>query len=412
MVSGEMKFFLWCRRSGYDKYHSRVMVHGGQRKRSVKINAVCTSFMEVTFDTAGGATVHFCRTHYGHANDGQHLRLNAEERDSIRQLIQEGHGASSIITTMKTQMPQHRHHLLKYGNIRGIYIRQTQGSGLAESDQETFQDAVVNGDQNSLTSPLQQPHSTDMAESDQETFEDAVMNRRQNSLTSPLQQPHSTGVVEGGQVIYQNVVMGIGSQNSLTYSLQQPQCTGIVEGGQVMYQNAVVNEGSQDSLTYSLQQAQGSGMAECGQVTYQNAVVKEGDQDSLTLEVEKEVEVEAIDRQPSDTSEILDLDQLQACSVESLKAEVKAKIERAFHLASSVTNEETLKYVSENLDHLTDLLERSRGIEVVSEASKPLASQDTGQNVVLHKDIDGNTHLLLCSSESIDNLMCKEEDAA
>lgn len=253
------------------------------RKGSIKINAVCTSFMEVTFDTAGGATVHFCRTHYGHADDGQHLRMNPEERRTIRQLILEGQTASSIINTMKTKMPQHRHHLLKYGNIRGISSRQS-------------------------------------------------------------------GYTQGG---------------------------GVAEGGR-------------------------------DQGAFPDVVMSEADQNSLTLQVEKEVEVEAIDRQSPDTPEILD--QIQVCNLERLQAEVKAKIEKAFCLASTVTSEETLKYVSQNLDILTDLLESSKDIEVISEPSEP--SEDTGQNVVVHKDIDGNTHLLLCSSKSIDDLMCKKKDAA
>ncbi|KAK8401918.1 hypothetical protein O3P69_001195 [Scylla paramamosain] len=282
MVSGDVKFFLRCRRSGYVKCHSRGTLARGVRKGSVKINAVCTSFMEVTFGMEGGATVHFCRTHYGHADDGQHLRMNAEERETIRQLILEGQTASSIITTMKTKMPQHRHHLLKYANIRNISIRQnfqTHGKGLAEGDQ------------------------------DQEAFPDVVMS--------------------------------------------------------------------------------------------------EADQNSPTLQVEKEVEVEAIDRESPDTPEILD--HIQACSLERLQAEVKTKVEKVLHLSSTVTSEDTLKYVSENLDFLIDMLESCKDIEVIPDSSEP--SEDTGQNVVLHKDIDGNTHLLLCSSKSIDDLMCKKKDA-
>lgn len=291
MVSGDVKFFLRCRRSGYVKRHSRGSRTRGARKGSIKINAVCTSFMEVTFGRDGGATAHFCRTHYGHADDGQHLRMNAEERESIRLLILEGYTASAIITTMKTRMPQHRHHLLKYSNIRNISVRQN------------------------------------------------LFMTRDRDLAG------------GKRRVFPGVVVG------------------------------------------------------------------EAGQDSLTLQVEKEVEVEAEadERVMSPHTLVLEshsqtskpLGHIQDCSMEVLQKEVKTKIERISRLAASVTSKDTLKYLSENLDILTNQLENQVHIEVIPEPAEH--TEEDGRNVVLHKDIDGNTHVLLCSPKSIEDLVCRKE---
>ena len=238
--------------------------------------------MEVTFGREGGATVHFCRTHYGHADDGQHLRMNAEERETIRQLVLEGQTATSIIATMKTQMPQHRHHLLKYSNIRNISVRQnlyaTRGRHPTESNQRVFPEVEV---------------------------------------------------------------------------------------------------------------------------------VDEEGQESLVLKVEEEVEVEADGGRVSPAQASNGVELIQNCNLERLQVEVKEKIEKVTRLAAGVTSEATLKYLSENLDFLTDLLENEVDIEVIPDPSE--ATEGDGQNVVLHKDIDGNTHLLLCSAKSIDDLVCKKK---
>lgn len=265
----------------------------GARKGSVKINAVCTSFMEVVFDRSGGATVHFCRTHYGHADDGQHLRLNAEERETIRELILKGYTASSIMATMRTCMPQHRHHLLKYSKIRNISVRQnlfmTRGRDLAGASRRVFPSDIVD----------------------------------------------------------------------------------------------------------------------------------EAGQDSLNLQVEKEVEVEAEQEEKEEmspqtlvlephpqVSRTAETDQ-NTDNTEQLQAEVKKKIEKLSCLASSLTSESTLRYLSENLGFLTDLLESETQIEVVTEPSEHVEASE--QNVVLQKDIDGNTLVLLCSPKCMDDLVPKKE---
>lgn len=257
----------------------------------MKINAVCTSFMEVMFNRNGGATVHFCRTHYGHADDGQHLRMNSEERESIRELILEGHTASAIIATMKTRMPQHRHHLLKYSKIRNISVQQnlfmTRGRDLAGVSRRVFPGEVV---------------------------------------------------------------------------------------------------------------------GEIGQ-------------ESLSLQVEKEVEVKAEEEEDKSSTHPQILEphpqvptaagtNQEMENTERLQAEVKKKIERLSSLTSSVTSHTTLRSLSENLGFLTDLLESETQIEVVTEPSEH--SEVSEQNVVFHKDIDGNTLVLLCSPKSIEDLVNKK----
>lgn len=290
MVSGDIKFFLRCRRSGYVKCHPQGTGTRVARKGSMKINAVCTSFMEVIFMKDGGATVHFCRTHYGHADDGQHLRMNAEERESIRQLILEGHTASAIIATMKTRMPQHRHHLLKYSKIRNISVRQN-----------------------------------------------LYMTRDRN----------------------------------------------LAGGSRLVLPGELVGEAGQDSL--SLQ------------------VVKE-------VEVQAEEEVmssHTLDLEPHPQAPVAAVTTQDSDNVETLQTEVKKRLNKLSCLASSVTSESTLRYLSENLGFLTDLLESESRIEVVTEPSEHSEASD--QNVVLHKDIDGNSLVLLCSPRSIDDLVDKKK---
>lgn len=290
MASGDIKFFLRCRRSGYVKCHSQGTGTRVARKGSMKINAVCTSFMEVMFWKDGGATVHFCRTHYGHPDDGKHLRMNTEERERIRQLILEGHTASGIIAIMKTHMPQHRHHLLKYSKIRNISVRQnlymTRDRNLAGSSRRVFPGDVL-----------------------------------------------------------------------------------------------------------------------------------KTDQIPLNLQVVKEVEVEAEKEEEVASSTVVLEPQPQASeapvispdsdNIESLQTEVKKKIERLSCLASSVMSETTLRYLSENLGFLTNMLESESRIEVVAEPSEHVEASE--QSVVLHEDIDGNPLVLLCSPNSIDDLVTKKK---
>lgn len=292
MVSGDIKFFLRCRRSGYVKCPPQGARTRVARKGSMKINAVCTSFMEVIFMKDGGATVHFCRTHYGHADDGQHLRMNSEERESIRQLILEGHTASAIIATMKTRMPQHRHHLLKYSKIRNISVRQN-----------------------------------------------LYMTRDRN--------------------------LGGGSRP-----------------------------------------------------VFSGELVSDTGQDSISLQVVKEVEVQAeeqeevmsshtLDLQPHPHSSVAPVTTQDGDSVQTLQTEVKQRLDKLSSLAASVTSVSCLRYLSENLGFLTDLLENESRIEVVTEPSEHSEAGD--QNVVLHKDIDGNSLIILCSPRNIDDLVDKKK---
>lgn len=258
----------------------------------MKINATCTSFMEVMFSREGGATVHFCRTHYGHADDGQHLRMNAEERESIRELILEGYTASAIITTMKTRMPQHRHHLLKYSKIRNISVRQnlfmTRGRDLARGSRQVFPGEVVDdAAQASLNLQVEREEEVE-AEEDDDAMQASVM----------VLEPYP----------------------------QAPEAAGTSQ--------------------------------ECG-------------------------------------------------NTEKLQEEVKKKIEKLSSLSMGVTSESTLRYLSENLSLLTDLLESETQIEVVAEPSEH--SEVNEQNVVLHKDRDGNTVVVLCSPKSIEDLVCKKK---
>ncbi|XP_068218265.1 uncharacterized protein [Palaemon carinicauda] len=127
LVSGDRKIFLRCNRSGFPKSSdSKFGASSTSRRGSMKINAVCTSFMGVRFFKEGGALVHFCRTHYGHkdGNANASIRMNDDERSMIKALIVKGLNASEIIAAMKTKLPVHRHQLLKYGNIRNVSVRQ------------------------------------------------------------------------------------------------------------------------------------------------------------------------------------------------------------------------------------------------------------------------------------------------
>ncbi|XP_064087843.1 uncharacterized protein LOC135202394 [Macrobrachium nipponense] len=125
LASGDRKIFLRCNRSGFSKpSDSKSAVSSTNRRGSMKINAVCTSFMSAKFFKEGGAVVHFCRTHYGHKEDNAGIRMNDDERNMIKSLIIKGLTASEIITTMKARLPAHRHQLIKYGNIRNVSVRQ------------------------------------------------------------------------------------------------------------------------------------------------------------------------------------------------------------------------------------------------------------------------------------------------
>lgn len=125
MVSGNERVFYICRRSGYATSQDSEKAHPQRAKKgSMKINGMCTSFMEVTFLREGGATVYFCKTHYGHEDDGFHQRMNSKEKTMITDLIRSGYTIFQIIEIMKTKMPLHRHQVLKQNNIRHLAAKQ------------------------------------------------------------------------------------------------------------------------------------------------------------------------------------------------------------------------------------------------------------------------------------------------
>ncbi|XP_071513030.1 uncharacterized protein [Panulirus ornatus] len=294
MVSGDLKFFLRCRRSGFVKStdsKSAISRPRFVKKGSMKINAVCTSFMEVMFMKEGGATVHFCRTHYGHDEDGSHLRMNDEERDMIKDLILEGFPAAKIIAIMKTRMPIHRHQLLKYANIRNISVRQnlfmTRGKGLVGGSRRVFLRKIPKcllvrseGDSNmSLRVDNEIEVEADLAEAD-----------------------HS----------YPTLIVQTHSQRSMVFSENME-------------------------------------------------------------------------------------------NVKQLRNEIQAKIERISRLASGLVTDTALRNLSENLDNVARTVENEKHIEVIPEV--PETTNINQQNIVLHRDTDGNSVILLCSNRNIDDLV-------
>ncbi|KAG7170046.1 uncharacterized protein LOC121864972 [Homarus americanus] len=293
MVSGDVKFFLRCRRSGFIKSTDAKSLMPRSRfmkKGSMKINAVCTSFMEVMFMKEGGATVHFCRTHYGHDEDGSHLRMNNEERDMIKDLILEGFSASKIIAIMKTRMPVHRHQLLKYANIRNISVRQnlfmTRGKGLVGSSRRVFLRKI-------------------------------------------------------------------------------PKCL----------------------------------------------LVRPGEDSSMSLQVENEIEVEAEMAEADSSYPTLIVQTYSQGNVfrenieklKELRNEIQTKIERISRLASGLVSDTALRRLSESLDNVAKNIENEKHIEVIPES--PDTTSVKQQNIVLHKDTDGNSVLLLCSNKNIEDLV-------
>lgn len=96
---------------------------GQRRSSSGKINGVCTSFMVATFAREGGATVYFCRTHYGHSLDSYRPKMTQKEQLTIKNMIVAGNSASEIVASLKTSLPANRHHVIKYANIHNIATR-------------------------------------------------------------------------------------------------------------------------------------------------------------------------------------------------------------------------------------------------------------------------------------------------
>ncbi|KAK7026888.1 hypothetical protein SK128_012651 [Halocaridina rubra] len=134
LAFGDKKLFLRCNRSGYTRYKSSTNAGSSSSYKSMKINAVCSSFMNVTFHKKGGASVFFCKTHYGHKDEHSFrcTRLSAYERNMMKKMILDGLTASEIISRMKTQIPEHRHHLLKTSSICNITARQNLPTGKEE----------------------------------------------------------------------------------------------------------------------------------------------------------------------------------------------------------------------------------------------------------------------------------------
>nr|XP_053632295.1 uncharacterized protein LOC128688425 isoform X1 [Cherax quadricarinatus] len=289
MVSGNVKFFLRCRRSGFIKpVDSKTSMSRARfvKKNSMKINAVCTSFMEVIFLKEGGATVHFCRTHYGHDEDGSHLRMNTEEKEMIKELILEGYSASKIIAIMKMRMPTHRHQLLKYANVRNISVRQnlfmTRGKGLVGSSRRVFLRKI-------------------------------------------------------------------------------PKCL----------------------------------------------LVRPGEDSSMSLQVENEIEVkaeisEADNSHPTLIIQTYSQENNEHQELKQLRNDIQTKIERISRLTSGLVSDTALRHLGESLDSITKALEKEKRIEVIPENSEATSIK---QNIILHKDPDGNTVLLLCSNKNIEDLV-------
>lgn len=294
MVSGDLKFFLRCRRSGFVKStdsKSAVSRSRFVKKGSMKINGVCTSFMEVMFMKEGGATVHFCRTHYGHDEDGSHLRMNDEERDMIKDLILEGFPAAKIIAIMKTHMPVHRHQLLKYANIRNISVRQnlfmTRGKGLVGGSRRVF-----------------------------------------------LRKIPKCHLVRPGED--SSMSLQVDNEIEVKADLAEADCS---------YPTLIVQTHSQRNMVFS-----------------------------------ENVE-----------------------NLKQLRSEIQGKIERISRLASGLVSDTALRHLSENLDNVAKTVENEKHIEVIPEV--PETTSISQQNIVLHRDTDGNSVILLCSNKNIDDLV-------
>ena len=75
--------------------------------------------------------------------------MNDVERAIIKDLVVKGLTASEIITEMKSRLPTHRHHLLRYANVRNVSVRHnlplTKGKGFPNKDELVLKTDCDNG---------------------------------------------------------------------------------------------------------------------------------------------------------------------------------------------------------------------------------------------------------------------------
>ncbi|KAK4295346.1 hypothetical protein Pmani_032084 [Petrolisthes manimaculis] len=126
---------------------------GQRRSSSGKINAVCTSFMVATFAREGGASVQFCRTHYGHTLDSYQPKMTQTEQLAIKNMIAAGNSAHEIVASLKVSLPTNRHHVVKYSNIHNIATRHNLHLMPGRSTDSTRRLGMLAATQASLAQP-------------------------------------------------------------------------------------------------------------------------------------------------------------------------------------------------------------------------------------------------------------------
>lgn len=143
----------WNRRKSSSQMWTTGDCKGQRRSSSGKINAVCTSFMVATFAREGGATVYFCRTHYGHTLDSYRPKMTEKEQLTIKNMIVAGNSASEIVASLKTSLPANRHHVIKYANIHNIATRHNLRLTPGRSTDSACQLGMLTATQGSLAHP-------------------------------------------------------------------------------------------------------------------------------------------------------------------------------------------------------------------------------------------------------------------
>lgn len=118
---GEFLYLYDCSRSGVYKNRKTTTKRSLKSQGTKKIGFSCTSTIKVT-KLQGIFCVRFCKTHYGHTTEVEHVNLSVVDRQEIADMLAQGLTVDEILDKYKASVDGDlkRIHLLKRKDIRNI----------------------------------------------------------------------------------------------------------------------------------------------------------------------------------------------------------------------------------------------------------------------------------------------------